>query len=792
MASLLDAVNNLGSYDTSTNTDSNNATVVNTSEQFFTKLRTLGYKLDELKPILESDVNLVITACAGAGKTTAVILKVLYDYVCGRYTVIDTAPDGTQYKRCARVLVSTFLKTGAEDLARQFDDWRTKLGITGITTENVTFTTLHAEFYAALRCMGVSIDICTDTASIIRQCMRVYSIRNTTTRARAKQASIEEVSDIEGIFSYYRNRLDNSRYEHPLMEDYGLSKEALTAAVKYYLDTLSQLGKFDFEMLEELLYDYMYKNPAVWNALAKRFDYIFIDEFQDVSQLQYAVLKPYITGAKRTIVIGDDDQCIYSWRGGDNNILLHQFMQEHNAARLTLSTNYRCGADILTAVIPSIEKNKNRFDKTLQAANAGGIIKLVSYDRKAISEIIDSIKSDVGNNYTVGVLSRTNADLVVPAIAFELFAPELNYAVSNGVSLGTKLPRMVFGSMDLFDKRYNDGFGSILRDLFPQKASTSITRLTALMTANPQLTIFDVDDSDYYKTMPDIAPLMCKLKSRYYCKTGDGKRNAYMYLLQYMSAKLFDRDTGFCIKGRYLTNFVYDLLANGFMADKSFTELSNLFNNELPARIETHRRKSAYAPTSCTLSTVHDSKGKEWDSVYIWNDSMGTFPVKLVAGLTQETYEEERRLHYIAWTRPRKQLTVLYDANNPSPFLTECNLKAQTTPHNKINVEQECNDKGTYFMRKTMVHNYNDETVIGVNPAEMYKALVYAANNADEVIHNLLTGCMAGGYTQEFVDTIISMLQRNNIEEITYANLCRFICTLETVVRDGNGLPHIG
>lgn len=789
MASLLDAINKLSVYDTSTNINSNNTTCVNTSEQFLAKLCTLGYNLDELKPILESDFNLVITACAGAGKTTAVILKVLYDYVCGRYTIIDTAPDGTQYKRCARILVSTFLKTGAEDLARQFDGWRNILGITGITTENVTFTTLHAEFYAALRCMGVSIDICTDTDNIIRQCMRVYSIHNTTTRARAKQASIEEVSDIEGIFSYYRNRLDNSRYTHPLMEDYGLSKEALTAAVKYYLDTLTQLGKFDFEMLEELLYDYMYKNPAVWNTLSKRFDYIFIDEFQDVSQLQYAVLQPYITGAKRTIVIGDDDQCIYSWRGGDNNILLHQFMQEHNAERLTLSTNYRCGADILTAVIPSIEKNKNRFDKTLQAANTGGTIKLITYDRKAIGTIIESIKNDVGNDYTVGILSRTNADLLVPTIAFELFAPEINYAVSNGVSLGTKLSRMVFGSMDLFDKRYNDGFGSILRDLFPPKASMSIKHLTTLMVANPQMTIFDVDDSTYYKTMPGIAPLMCKLKAYYYSTAGDGKRKAYMYLLRYMSTNLFDRDTSFCIKGRYLTNFVYDLLANGFMEDKSFTELSNLFNSELPARIETHRRKSAYVPTSCTLSTVHDSKGKEWDSVYIWNDSMGTFPVKLVAGLTQETYEEERRLHYIAWTRPRKQLTVLYDANNPSPFLTECTFKSKVTQQN-ANTTQEETNKLTHFMRKATICKYTAETVIGVNTAEVYKALAYAVNNAGVDVQRVLQKCMVGGYTQEFVAIIIDMLQKNHIEEITYENLCGFICTIETAVQNGGKLPY--
>lgn len=791
MASLFDAINNLGSTTANTQNNGNQESVseVRTPEQFCEKLTALGYNLDELKPILESDTNLGIPACAGAGKTTAIILKLLYDYLCGRYTLIETAPDGTQYKRNARILVSTFLKTGAEDLARQFDEWCRKMGVTGLTTENVTFTTLHAEFYAALRCMGVSIDICTDTSSIIRQCMRVYSIRNISTRARSKQATMEEVADVEGIFSYYRNRLDDSRFQHPLMEDYGLTKEALTAAVKYYLETLSQLGKFDFEMLEELLYDYMYKNPAVWNALTKRYDYVFVDEFQDVSQLQYAVLKPYFIGAKRVIAIGDDDQCIYSWRGSDNNILITRFAQDYGAMRLNLSTNYRCGADILKAVVPSIEKNTKRLSKTLCAANDGGTVDLVEYDCDAIDTIINSIKNDVCEKRTVGVLSRTNADLVVPVMAFELFAPEINYVISNGVSLGTKLPRMIFGSMDLFDKRYNGAFGDILRDLVPQKASACVTRLTTLLTTNPQLTLFDIDDHDYYKIIPDIAPLLCHLKARYYSKAGDGKRNAYMYLLRYMVDNVYVKDNSFCIKGRYLAKFVYDILANGFMADKTFTELSNLFNNELPARLETHRRKSAYTPTHCTITTVHDSKGKEWDSVYIWNDSQGTFPVKLVAGLSADNYEEERRLHYIAWTRPRKKLTVLYDADNPSPFLTECTLQ-KTAFADRVAQTTETTDASTHFMRKANTCGYACDTMVGVNCADLYKALAYASKNADMTLQQILTGVMLKGSMPQFVNIMLRVLNRSGFTTITYDTLCRYVLGMNEAIHNTDKLPH--
>lgn len=771
MASLLDAVNTLGTTSGAMPViQSNTNTAV---DNFYAYLEKHGYNLTELRPILESDGNLVIPACAGAGKTTAVILKVLYEYLCGRYDIIDTAPDGTQYRRCARILVSTFLKTGAEDLARQFDKWRTDLGITGISSENVTFTTLHAEFYAALRCMGVTVDICTDTDSIVRQCMKVYSIRNVTTRGRSKQASIEEVSDVAGIFSYYRNRLDKSRFEHPLMHDYAMTSETLTAAVQYYLTTLATLNKFDFEMLEELLYDYMYKNVAVWNTLSQRYDYIFVDEFQDVSQLQYAVLKPYFMGAKRTVVIGDDDQCIYSWRGSDNNMLIRQFAEDYNAQRLNLSTNYRCGADILKAVVPSIEKNSTRLEKNLQAANAGGAITLVASDCDAPKQIIECIKEDIANGRTTAILSRTNADLLVPVLAVELFAPEINYVVSGGINLGSKLPRMVFGVTDLLTKGYNADFGNILRDMFRTTAVGSINRLTTLLASNPQISIFDISDDDYKCSMPEIAPVMCKLKL-YHGKGDDtGKRNAYKYLLRYMRDIVFDRDNSFCTKGRYLAGFMYDLLSTDFMKDKPFIDLVRLFNNELPARLETHRRKSAYVPTTCVLSTVHDSKGKEWDSVYIWNDSEGTFPVKLLAGMSPETYEEERRLHYIAWTRARTHLTVLYDVEKPSPFLIECKLTTETTG------EQLSGDNSLRHC-KTQAHCYAPDEVVAVTVSELFKLCDYALHNAEEDVRSVLQKYASRGAVRDIVTAYADLLKHRNTETITYAGFLNLVTTFES------------
>jgi DNA helicase-2/ATP-dependent DNA helicase PcrA len=75
------------------------------------------------------------------------------------------------------------------------------------------------------------------------------------------------------------------------------------------------------------------------------------------------------------------------------------------------------------------------------------------------------------------------------------------------------------------------------------------------------------------------------------------------------------------------------------------------------------------------LTTAHESKGKEWDNVYIWNDSKGVFPnTGGYRNLTSEEYEEERRIHYIAWTRAKEKL-VIYTSDKKGAFLEECKVK---------------------------------------------------------------------------------------------------------------------
>lgn len=654
------------------------ATNKSVEEIFYEKLQAYGFNLTELREFLEADGNIAVAACAGAGKTTALVLRVIYDFIRGKYIIDDVYYDdkgnAIAYKRNAKVLVSTFLKTGAVEIKQRFMEWCEKLGVSGIDYSTITFTTLHAELYSALKAIGVKGTIWENTGDVVRLTMQHFNIHNRNSRS-SKANTIEDVSDMQSIFTYYRNWLDDTRYKHPLMEDYGLDAATLEAAVKWYIEYISLQGAVDFEMLEELLYQYMQKNPDLYTFLAKRYDFVYVDEFQDTSQLQYAVLRPYFDGAKRTIVIGDDDQTIYSWRGSDIDIIVKQYARDYNPTVIKLSVNYRCGNNILQAVVPSISINTKRIPKTLTAAREGGTVFVNTDAEKNLKLFIDGITDDLAMGRTVAVLSRTNADLLVPTILLEMFTT-IKFALSKNVSLGTKIPRMIFGVMDLLTGRYTEEFPRLLKGFFTYKNYNEVEHLCNILSSNPQMTLFDIPIEDCKQSLPGIYPFLAGLFAHYGDGDDAGKRCAYKYMLHWYNKSIFVKDNSFHIKARELSRFMIMLIDNvEFLGNKPFSVISELFRKELPDRLLARTKyKDTTLTTKCMLTTVHECKGKEWDSVYIWNDNDGTFPVILANNNDKSTYEEERRLHYIAWTRARTKLVILADINRLSPFLLECNL----------------------------------------------------------------------------------------------------------------------
>lgn len=635
---------------------------------FYKKLEELGMNLDELKPILECQDNLLVLSGAGSGKTTALILKIIRDLVSGdimKITNVNSVYGVTAVQVPSNILVSTFLRTGAEELKSSFREWCQKLGIVGIDYSTIHFKTIHAEVMDALKQMGVPLQVIESTDSLIRAVMNNYGIRSVTSTSR--NVTIDEISDVASIIAYARNRLDNKRYDQPLMDDYRMDSILLDAVLKEFKLHRMASGKVDFEDMQEMLLEALQMNQNVRDFIAKRYDYVYVDEFQDTSQLQYELLKYYFSGSKRVTAIGDDDQTIYSWRGSDIEIITKKFEEDIKPTVLKLTTNYRCRTNILNLVKPSIEMNSNRHPKDLKAFKEGGEVSIVLQGN--VNMLVEGLRSDLASGYKVGVLARVNADLLIPAIILELDGG-LNFSLSKSVNMSNRMSRQVFGVIDLLTKRMTEEFEGYFKLFLPRSAWYEAKKLSDVLLTNKSLNLYNIPLEDLSHSLPNLSPFVNGLRKA----NSIGGVEAYIYILGMLEAQTFVGKSLYAKKARDLVSFVRRIiLEHKSVKDLTISQIDNLFNSVLPERLA---RRIKYSKESLVkLTTVHEAKGKEWDSVYIWNDVDGAFPNQ-VGGrdITEAEFEEERRVHYIACTRAKDKLTIYSDEQKMSPFLKECDL----------------------------------------------------------------------------------------------------------------------
>lgn len=223
--------------------------------------------------------------------TTALTLKVLHDMVTGESMVMKSINGGTPIRVANGIWVCTFLKSGAVELQESLEKWQRKFGYS-VTASQVNFSTMDAEFKRVLNAMGVATPI-GDTFSCLKKAVDTCNIKRD-----GNPLSKEDYNIISGILIYYRGRLDQSKYEHPSASDYGLTPTMLDMVARQFALNRQAQGIMDFEEVMEVLYKYLYLQPnaAVQDFISNRYNYIYIDEFQDTSQMAYAILKFYLRG----------------------------------------------------------------------------------------------------------------------------------------------------------------------------------------------------------------------------------------------------------------------------------------------------------------------------------------------------------------------------------------------------------------------------------------------------------------------------------------------------------------
>ena len=647
--------------------------------------------LTEFANVLLADGDVLTVSCAGSGKTSLLIFKLIKDIVTGEVLKQVTVPSGQTINVVDSVFVGTFLRSGAEELKQRLEEWQRRLGYV-VTADRIHFGTLHAEFKRVLNEMGVSTPIGSPEAlkGYLTDAIKSLGI----VRKDGAYMSYDDYAAIEGILAYYRNRLDSERYNHPACCEYTLTQVILDKLYSLYQYYKQLNGVMDFEDLQELLYKYLYITPNknIQDFIANRYRYIYLDEFQDTSQIQYAILRYYARGRLsinkkpsplvsneeklswvglytgeiglgKIVCIGDDDQAIYSWRGSDVTIITDSFVKDFSPLITKLSVNYRCPSEILKPVIPSIKRNKNRYDKILRSANSGGVFVAREFANLVTMSgyLLDQIDSDMAKGYSVAIICRTNFDGMIPALLLE-DSHKYKFSISSeGMTLSSSFARAAMEATALFTDSYSKAVEKTLTSLAIYSERYKVKELMNSIRNdagnNVKTSIWTMPEQDIKYSLPSLYNLIKTLKS--YLFDASGKRVdggdvlALKYLFIHLMLKVYNKDNAYCQKMKGYFSVLVQMLEQGSYANvREFISDIKDINERLHARIRVNK-------VPIRIVSVHEFKGKEADSVYVWNDSDGVFPTNKTDLTVLAQVEEERRVHYIACTRAKKKCSVL-------------------------------------------------------------------------------------------------------------------------------------
>ena len=290
--------------------------------------------------------------------------------------------------RPENILVITFSRKAAREMQARFNKRCED------RSYPVTFGTFHAVFYNILK------DFDPDTNALITEEQKNDFIKKAVLDSRAVSdlCSGSDPERIAGLISMYKNFGNDffvQSYEGRIMDE--SEREELTAICRAYEKMCIDCGVLDFDDMVLKCRNLLYKHESILRKWQNRYQYILVDEFQDINDGQYETLR-LLAGDKRNVfAVGDDDQSIYAFRGSRPELMkrfLHQYI---GCRQVNLSMNYRCAKNIIGAADTVVRNNTDRIDRPIQRhlpSKEGGIVEIINSENSEVQAayVCDKIK----------------------------------------------------------------------------------------------------------------------------------------------------------------------------------------------------------------------------------------------------------------------------------------------------------------------------------------------------------------------------------------------------------------
>ncbi len=593
--------------------------------------------------VLRERGETLLLAVPGSGKTTVLIARIGYLIFC-RGVPADN------------ILCITYTKAAAEEMETRF---QTKFGTEAGSPNFATINSLCVQILRYARTAhGLAIPALEpNTRKLLRAAMK---------ETKDVWLSDNTVQVLEQVLTWSKNRM-TSKAELEAMECPELAEDCpdmrLADFNALYRGYKEQHGCMDFDDQLIRAYRVLRKYPDVKAHFKAQYPHISLDEAQDTSPVQFAILEMLTEGCSSYFVVGDDDQSIYAFRGADPQYILH--FQDHypEAAVLYLETNYRSGRYIVEIANQFVAWNRFRYAKTAVAdSTLYGEIHLLPKpsENQVYQEVLRTLADARETGETVAVLARNNYMLLPIAAALDVMGLQVNRRCTFDSFLAHPLISGVVAVLTL--TVYPDRFSAlrkarrILGFYLKNDRMDALEAACATQPGVPALTVAQtlfVKEKTLLRRLQRAEVLVSTL--------ADWQP---LYAVQYLR-KMEEDSLPYDLD----ENFPLDMLE--LMAERQQTIAAFL------DVLEQCRSARGDSSSNITLTTIHSAKGLEFDRVILLDAFQGILPQEDEEGEVRSPAEaeEDARLFYVAITRAKRRVDIYvpdifgYQVVQPSPFL---------------------------------------------------------------------------------------------------------------------------
>lgn len=657
--------------------------------------------LDELNPKQREAVNQIDGPClviagAGSGKTKVLTYKIAH--------LIDNCG-----VKPWNILAITFTNKAANEMKERVQN------LIGDAINDIWLGTFHSICVKILRKFidrlgydsSFAIFDTADQKTLVKKCLKELDIDS---KIFTEKSVINEISNAKNMMIKPDDYLLRNKGDY--------RKEKIGKIYSLYQKKLKENNAVDFDDIINLTIDLLLENEDILEYYSDKFKYILVDEYQDTNKSQFKLVSILAKKNMNIMVVGDNDQGIYSFRGADISNILN-FEKDFAGTKIVkLEQNYRCTGNILKVANEVIKNNTTKYDKKLWTENDEGELPFIytgkdEYDEASfITTKIEEIKNNDNFKYSdFAVLYRMNAQ---------------SRAIED-IFMREGIPYKIVGGLKFYERKEIKDIIAYLRLIANQNDNLSLVRVInepkrgiGAVSLNKVEELAIENETSMYNIIKNADKYMPRIQGNVYefVEMVEILKDADLTITELVKAILLKSGYIAALQAENtveaetrIQNLEEFLSVVGEFEEEYAENGLNEFLQTLSLSSDVDKLDDT--DDKVTLMTLHSAKGLEYPVVFLVGVEDGIFPGEQSA-TTIEGLEEERRLFYVGITRAKKILFITLASkrtlfgytsyNKPSRFLKE--IPKELTKKNVEKVENSTLISKSNFDSKKSEFNF--------------------------------------------------------------------------------------